>query len=312
MEDVILDVDTGVDDALALLLAVKSPALNLIGVTCVAGNVGIHDVVQNTLKVLETAGAFHTPVAKGIGHPLIEPFYKAERIHGQDGLGGVKMPEPIGMVVPEHAVQFLRERLVSSSRPITLVSLAPLTNIAILFMQYPEVKSKIKRLAIMGGAFSTGNVSPVAEFNVRQDPESADIVFRSGVPIVMYGLDVFTKVRVSRAEAETFLQSDSPATKLAGNLLLSLIRNNGLEDASIGDSGCVTAIIDPAVLSTETYPVQVELNGMYTRGQTVVDRRPYHVRCNNPQNIAYSTLVSVGIDVNSERCRRIFMQAVSS
>jgi pyrimidine-specific ribonucleoside hydrolase len=313
MIDVILDVDTGLDDALALLLAARSPKLNLLGVTCVMGNVELDKVVRNTLKVLDVAGASNVPVAKGMGQPLIEVQYNAKGVHADDGLGHINLPEPSRGPAPEHAVEFLRRTLLEAQKPITLVPLAPPTNIAALLLQYPEVKPKIAQIVLMGGAIGMGNASAVAEFNVRQDPEAADIVFCSGLPTVMYGLEVFRQVTFNRAEAQTFVDSGKAAAKLAGQILHFMLDNFGREQATIGDAGCVASVIEPAGLTTHKYPVRVELHGKWSRGQTVVDRRPQVTqRLESEWQPPMGTEISVAVEVDFQRYRQIFSEAVLS
>ena len=255
MIDVILDVDTGVDDALALLLAARSPALNLLGVTCVMGNVEIDKVVRNTLRVLAVAGATDVPVARGMGQPMLEVQNNAKGVHGDDGLGNIDIPEATRTPEAEHAVEFLRRTLMTAANPITLVPLASLTNIATLLLQHPEIKPHIKEIVLMGGAIGMGNASAVGEFNIRQDPEAADIVFRSELPIVMYGLEVFRQVTFTRSEAVAFAESDKPSAQLAGRILQFMMDNFNREIASIGDGGAVASVIDPEGLTTEEYPV---------------------------------------------------------
>lgn len=311
--DVILDVDTGVDDAMALLLAARSPALNLLGVTCVMGNVEIDKVVTNTLKVLDVAGATDVPVARGMSQPLLEVQNNAKGAHADDGLGGVDLPEPSRQPVPEHAVEFLRRTLTEAKNPVTLVPLAPLTNIASVLVQHPEVKNNIKQIVLMGGAIGMGNAAATAEFNIRQDPEAADIVFTCGLPIVMYGLEVFRQVTFSRSEAEAFVQSGRPSAQLAGRLLLFFMDNFHRERGGIGDAGCVASVIDPAGLTTEEYPVRVELAGRWTRGQTVVDQRPWiTVQRESEWQPPMGTKISVAIDIDQKRYRQIFQEAILS
>jgi len=311
--DVILDVDTGVDDAMALLLAARSPALNLLGVTCVMGNVEVDKVVPNTLKVLEAAGATDVPVARGMDRPMLEVQRNAGGVHGGSGIGNVELPEPTRKPEPEHAVEFLRKTLTAAQNPITLVPLAPLTNIATLLVQYPEVKNNISQIVLMGGAIGMGNASATGEFNIRQDPEAADIVFTSGLPIVMYGLEVFRQVTFSRSEAESFVQSGRPSAQLAGKLLLFFMDNFKRERGGIGDAGCVASVIDPDGLTTEEYPVRVELTGTWTRGQTVVDQRPWMtVQRESEWQPSMGTKISVAVDVDQERYRQIFQEAILS
>ena len=155
--------------------------------------------------------------------------------------------------------------------------------------------------------------SATGEFNIRQDPEAADIVFTCGLPIVMYGLEVFREVTFSRSEAEAFAKSDRPSAQLAGQLLLFFMDNFKRERAGIGDAGCVASVIDPAGLTTEEYPVRVELNGTWTRGQTVVDQRPWMtVQRESEWQPPMETKISVAVDVDRERYRQIFQEAILS
>ena len=272
--NIFLDVDTGVDDALALLLAARSPQLNVKGVTCVAGNVPIEKVVRNTLDVLEVAGASHVPVARGMEFPLVEKMFNAAEIHGKNGLGGIEIAQSASEPLSVHAVEFLRRELTDVSEPITIVALGPLTNIATLIRAYPEVVSKIDEIVVMGGAIGPGNVTPTAEFNIRQDPEAADIVFGSGIPILLYIWDVFVKVAFVRSEIESFSNSSNNSVALAGNLLMSMLERFGRPKTSIGDAGAVACILNANAITAKQLPVAVELSGKYTRGQTVVDQRP--------------------------------------
>ncbi|MBV7327207.1 nucleoside hydrolase [Chloroflexi bacterium TSY] len=309
--DVLLDVDTGVDDALALLLAARSPALNVLGVTCVMGNVELDKVVPNTLKVLQVAGRTDIPVARGMDQPLIEVQNNAKGVHGDDGLGNIGLPEATRAPEAEHAVEFMRRTLMEASEPIALIPLAPLTNIATLLIQHPEVKSKIGQIVFMGGAIGMGNASPTGEFNVRQDPEAAEIVIRSGLPTVMYGLEVFRQVTFARAEAEEFTRANEPAAQFAGKILHFMMENFGREYASIGDGGCVASVIDPDGLTTETYPVRVELQGQWTRGQTVVDQRPARTtQLESAWQPPMDTQIAVATDVDRERYRDLFVEAI--
>jgi len=269
-----LDVDTGVDDALALLLAAQSPDLDIRGVTCVSGNVPVDLVVRNTLDVLEVGGASHVPVARGMDVPLLETMVNAAEIHGKNGLGGIEIAQSASEPLSVHAVEFLRRELTDVSEPITIVALGPLTNIATLIRAYPEVMSKIDEIVVMGGAIGPGNVTPTAEFNIRQDPEAADIVFGSGIPILLYIWDVFIKVAFVRSEIESFSNSSNNSVALAGNLLMSMLDRFGRPKTSIGDAGAVACILNPNAITAKQLPVAVELSGKYTRGQTVVDQRP--------------------------------------
>lgn len=208
---VLLDVDTGVDDAHALLLALRSPALKVVGITTVAGNIDVEQVTANTLKVLDIARAPDIPVARGMSQPLVEPTHYVPQIHGSDGLGNLNPPPSKRQTVSQHAVDFLIQTLLAAPEPITLIPLAPLTNIGAALRLEPRIGLKIAQIVLMGGsAFAGGNASPWAEANIYYDPEAAHIVFTSGLPIVMYGWDVFVQVGFSRQEAQDFLASANP------------------------------------------------------------------------------------------------------
>ncbi|MCK4317067.1 MAG: nucleoside hydrolase, partial [Anaerolineae bacterium] len=210
-KQVLLDVDTGVDDAYALLLALRSPDLEVIGITTVAGNVDVDQVTANTLKVLDMVGAPEIPVAKGMSHPLVEPTRYVPEIHGQNGLGNLNPPPSSRSLADVHAVEFLIETLMVTDEPITLIPLAPLTNIGVALRMEPRIKEKIEQVVLMGGsAFAGGNAAQWAEANIFYDPEAAHILFASGLPIVMYGWDVYVQVGFTRREAQAFLDSPNP------------------------------------------------------------------------------------------------------
>jgi pyrimidine-specific ribonucleoside hydrolase len=317
-EPVYLDVDTGVDDALAIMLAVLHPALDVRGITTVVGNVDLAQVTRNTLQVLELLGADDIPVVSGAWRPLVAPPRSAAIVHGENGLGNVQFPQPARQPAGDDAVAFLRDELLAAPEPVTLIGLAPLTNLALLFQIAPEVKSKIRRLALMGGAVEVGNATAVAEFNIYHDPEAADIVFSAGVPILMYGLDVFRRVCFNHEEVDRHFASSqdlasSPyptsAAALAGHLFHFLINNFGRPAVSIGDAGCVGSVIDPSGLTIETFPVYVETGGRYCRGMTVVDRRPKDmVERNAPgENDPYSEVI---LDIDEAFYRAMFRDTV--
>ncbi len=306
---VVLDVDTGVDDALAILLAVRSPALDVRAITCVAGNTQVDNVVTNTLKVLDAAGAGDIPVARGADRPLLEPARDARHVHGDDGMADLGLPGSARRPVAEHAVELLRRTIVAG--PVTLVTLAPLTNIALLLRTYPEVTANLTRIVVMGGAAVTGNATASAEFNVRHDPEAASIVFSAGVPITMYGLDVFYTPTIDLATSRALAVAAEPAAQLAGRLLehqIGRYRGGG----SLGDAGAVASVIDPDGLRTERRPVRVELGGAFTRGQTVVDQRDWAGDLDNDPYVAADPRpapVDVAFDVDAARYRELFLRA---
>ncbi|HSU36115.1 MAG TPA: nucleoside hydrolase [Propionibacteriaceae bacterium] len=274
---IVLDVDTGTDDALAILYAVSHPDLNVLGISCVAGNSGLDQVVINTHKVLDAVGAPDIPVAAGARQPLIERARPEGAFHGVDGLGGIALPDSARQPRSESAVDMLREVIMGSADPVTLVALAPQTNIAMLLTLYPEVIERLTRIVFMGGSASIGNMTAVAEFNVWQDPEAATCVIESPAPTAMYGLDVFTRLAVDRATADRFCASTQPAINLAGELLY---RRGARSDRPgrdyvglIGDAGALVYLTNPELFQAREFPVRVNLSGI-GRGQTIVDRRP--------------------------------------
>ena len=270
---VILDVDTGVDDALAILFAVRHPGLDVLGISCVAGNAPLAQVVDNTLRILDAAGAPEIPVAAGAVRPLLEPARAARHVHGADGLGGAlpptsRRPEAIG------AVDLMRRLILEHETPITLVALAPQTNLALLLRTYPEVATDLGRIVFMGGSASVGNATAVAEFNVWHDPEAAAIVLDANLPTYMYGLDVFNRVAVAHDMAEALEHGDDPLGRVVGALLGHRVALSEDERAEytglIGDAGAVCSIVDPLALRTEVRPVRIELRAT-GRGQTLVE-----------------------------------------
>jgi len=274
---IVLDVDTGTDDALALLYAVGSAALDLRGVSCVAGNAGLEQVVDNTLKVLDVAGARDVPVAAGATKPLIERMRPEGQFHGEDGLAGVQLPPTTRTQADESAVELLHDQILASDEPVTLVSLAPMTNVAMLLTLHPEVAARLERLVFMGGSASQGNVTAVAEFNVWQDPEAATCVVESGLPVTMYGLDVFNRLLIPQPVADRWTQDPRPVVRAAGELLHRRgTRAAGFEQdyvGVLGDAGALVLLTHPELFTTVPLPVRVNLQGI-GRGQTIVDRRP--------------------------------------
>jgi pyrimidine-specific ribonucleoside hydrolase len=313
-QPVILDVDTGVDDALAILLALRHPALDVRAITCTGGNAPLAQVVDNTLRVLDAAAAGDVPVAAGAHRPLLETPQHAASIHGADGLADLGLPPSRRMPQPVHAVELLRRTLLDSVEPVTIISLAPLTNIALLLRSHPEVVSRIARVVMMGGSVGTGNATASAEFNVWHDPEAAAIVLGEGLDVLMYGLEPFYRVSVTHDDVRTLVASDDPAPRLAGALLTHLIGIDATEErvaddrVAIGDAGAVCAAIDAGPLVTRVASVEVALAPGPTRGQTVVDLRTMVGADLSPSSVAPPA--TVVLDVDPEPYRRLFLGAL--
>ncbi len=304
---VVLDVDTGGDDALALLLAMASPALEVRGITCVAGNCGLEQVVTNTLTLMDAIDAPAVPVAVGMERPIVDAGLPPPALHGSDGMGDLGLPSPKRRVLDVHAVEFLRELLTESGEPLTLICLAPLTNIAMLLRIYPHVGEKIARLYLMGGTYAApGNATAAAEFNVRCDPEAAAIVLGSGLPVTLYPLDPFMQVRLTREEAEKMTRAAGAGARLAGGIALHYCRYFAADFSLIGDAGTVAAVIDPEGAETVRCPVRVELKGDATRGATVFDRRLW----SPPEGEEEWSEIDVITNVDTARYRRLFASAL--
>ncbi|HKA69571.1 MAG TPA: nucleoside hydrolase [Actinomycetes bacterium] len=255
--DVILDVDTGVDDGLALLFAIRHPALRVLAVTCVTGNVGVDQVLINTLKVLDAAGApADLPVAAGATRPLIAAADLTRSAHGLDGLADLGLRSSSRRPVSMHAVELLHQLLQPAIAPITLVCLAPLTNLALLLRLYPSVAASIGRVICVGGSLYR---TDSADFNLRSDPEAATIVLGFGLPVTMYGSDVFYDVTIDRTDAARLVTSPDGAAGLAGLLAAHQIARFGTGYAPIGDAGAVISLVAPEGLGTTRDSGHVEI-----------------------------------------------------
>ncbi len=310
---VILDVDTGVDDALAILFAVRHPGLDVLGISCVAGNAPLAQVVDNTLRVLDAAGAPEIPVAAGAARPLLEPARAARHVHGADGLGGLALPMTSRRPEPVGAVELMRGLILEHETPVTLVALAPQTNLALLLRTYPEVAANLERIVFMGGSASVGNATAVAEFNVWHDPEAAAIVLDANVPTYMYGLDVFNRVAVAHDVAVALEHGIDPLGRVVGALLGHRVALSEDEHAEytglIGDAGAVCSIVDPLALRTEVRPVRVELAG-YGRGQTLVDLRTFAGEDMVHGLAGEWTKVEVALEVDAGRIAGLFLDTL--
>ncbi len=306
----ILDVDTGVDDAFAVLFAALHPDINLLGITCVDGNTNVDQVVANTLKVLDAAGAGDIPVARGAVRPLLGVSQYAEYVHGADGMGDLGIAPSTRKVDPRSAVELLRDLIEGSKDPVTLVPVAPLTNIALFLRAFPESAKKIHRIVLMGGSASAGNATAAAEFNVWHDPEAAAIVFQSGVPITMYGLDVFMRPGITSEEAIVLKNSTAPAAQFAGSLIEAFIERLHISPITLGDFGAVAAAIHPELFTTEMFDVVVDTSSGPARGQTICDRRDAFLKDLEPLGLEDSAKVRVVMDLDVEGVRQLWLKTI--
>ncbi|MFD2706327.1 nucleoside hydrolase [Salibacterium lacus] len=271
---IIMDCDPGHDDAIAIFLAAGSPEVDIQAITTVSGNARIEHTTKNALIVAEMAGLRNVPVAEGAGEPLVRTAVTAPHIHGETGLEGPELPEPEKIVEGQHGVDLTAELLLHAEEPITLVPTGPLTNIAWLLKRYPGVKKNIKDIVLMGGG-SYGNWTPAAEFNIYADPEAARIVFESGLPVTMAGLDLTHQALAGDEEKEFLRGAGTKAAAFTAELLdyfagtyRSLF---GFFAAPLHDACAAAFSINENVFSTEHLPVNVETSGTYTMGMTVID-----------------------------------------
>ncbi len=272
---VILDVDPGHDDAVAMMLACGHPDLDLLAVTTVAGNVTIEKTTRNTLRVLSLVGYTDVPVGVGAPEPLERPLHTAEDIHGKSGLDG---PEeiPHADFEPDEsgAVALMAATLRLSSEPVTLIPVGPLTNIAAFLREHPDLKDRVARISLMGGSIGLGNTTPAAEFNIYVDPEAASEVFESGLPITMAGLDATHKAGAGPRERERLRATGRVGGVVAG--FLDYFAANyesvyGFDAPPLHDPVAVAAVIDPGLLKTRPMRVDIECESDLTRGETVCD-----------------------------------------
>jgi inosine-uridine nucleoside N-ribohydrolase len=272
---VILDCDPGHDDAIALLLALASPEVELVAVTTVAGNSTLERTTANALRVLDLAGRADIPVAAGADVPLVRPRVIADHVHGASGLDGPALPPPSREPSPLHAVELLAETLRAAPRPLTLVPTGPLTNIALLLAQHPDAAARIERVVLMGGAVGEGNVTPAAEFNIWFDPEAAARVFASGLDVTMVGLDVTHKALLTPERGER-LRVAGTVGRFVAELLDFFSRYHretyGWSGAPIHDAVAMAHVLRPDLLTTLHRNVEIDCASELCRGRTVVDR----------------------------------------
>src|SRR5438874_1570786 len=270
---VIIDTDPGVDDALALLLAMRSPELKIEAITPVAGNVPLDLTLPNALRMVEIAGRTDIPVAVGARTPLLRRLVTAAYAHGGNGLGGAVFPEPKIKPIAEPAAKFISQIVRKYPREITLITIGPLTNIATVLNMDAELAAMVKGLVMMGGSLSGGNITPAAEFNVYVDPEAARIVFQSRIPLTMVGLYVTRKTSLTDEHVRILEASQNPVSQAAAKIARNAISHNREQRFLVGpnmhDSLAVAGFLDPSLLKLQDYYVDVEATGELTAGETL-------------------------------------------
>ena len=270
---VVIDTDPGVDDALALLLAMRSPELKIEAITAVAGNVPLELTLPNALRMVEIAGRTEIPVAAGARAPLVRRLVTAAYAHGENGLGGAVFPEPRFKAVAEPASVLIRSIVRKYPGEVTLLTIGPLTNVATALNSDPELAGMVRSLVMMGGSLSGGNITPAAEFNVYVDPEAARIVFQSGIPVTMVGLDVTRKTSLTGEYVRVLEAGQNAVSQAAGKIARNAIQHNREQGFLVGpnmhDSLAVAAFLDPSILKWKEYYVDVETSGELTAGETL-------------------------------------------
>ncbi|MGD0240740.1 MAG: nucleoside hydrolase [Streptosporangiaceae bacterium] len=268
---IILDCDPGIDDALAIAFAHGHPGIDLVGITTVAGNVGLPKTTANALAVCEFVGAAGIPVTPGCPGPLLRPALDARRVHGDSGLGGAVLPPAAASPADGHAIDYLIETIRAAPGEITLVATGPLTNIALAVQREPRLADWVRQFVIMGGSASRGNVTPAAEYNIWADPEAAAAVFRAGWTVIMLGLDVTLRTGASQQVLQRMGELGPLGTRL---LLPALEQYRSVRESSgppVHDVCAVAWVAEPHLFGLAPARVQVELAGQFTAGMTVAD-----------------------------------------
>jgi purine nucleosidase len=304
--DVLIDTDPGIDDALALILALRSPELEVRGITTVHGNVPVDRATRNAFRILDLVGRRDIPVAQGATVPLLRELRTAEVVHGSDGLADLVTTE---VDVAPHAVagpEFLVRTLEEADRPLTIITLGPMTNVAIALAFAPQIVERIERVVAMGGAVrSEGNATPAAEFNILVDPEAAAIVLRSGAPVTLVPLDATMKAVFPAAWSEQLVRSDDPVERLAGGLgnhVTGVYRQYyGIDGFALHDPLAVAVAADPSLVEGRDLWVTVDTGEGLTAGKTFADF--WHI----PEPWGEPN-ARVALDVDAERFLRLFCE----
>ncbi|MFN8383877.1 MAG: nucleoside hydrolase [Anaerolineales bacterium] len=306
---IIIDTDPGVDDALAFLLALASPEIQLEALTTVQGNVTVEKATINALSVLELAKANHIPVVQGCSHPLIKtPHNSGEAVHGASGIGKAILPEPKSKPVEGFAVDYLIERVLAEPNELRIFPIGPLTNIAFAIRKEPRFAKAVKELVIMGGAIrSGGNITPLAEFNINEDPHAAHVVFHSGIPITLIPLDVTYKCLFTTDDVERLNKIDSPIARFVRDATATYmefyLKYEGFKGCALHDPLTLATIIAPEIFSFENHYVDVDISGGISTGKTFAD---FMKVAKQPANI------KVALDVRGRDFVELFIERMEA
>lgn len=309
--NIILDTDPGIDDALALFLALASPEVHLEAITTVSGNVSVEHTTRNALALLELAGRTDIPVARGCERPLVTALARADDVHGGNGLGGVILPEPQIKPLARHAVDVIIEKVLAAPGEITLVAVGPLTNLALAVRQEPRLVQAVREVVIMGGALRVpGNITPTSEFNIFADPHAAHAVFHAGWPIRLVTLDVTNRTLFERADVAQLATNGHPVTTLILQMVDYYCSIFGgarcLTALQMHDPLCLAAAFRPDLLTWEKAYVDVELGSSLTLGETV----GFFSRPGEP--FAYTPNILASVDVNIPAFLQLYVDRIGS
>lgn len=311
MRRIILDCDPGHDDALAMMLAAGDPRVELVAVTTCAGNQTVEKVTRNALSVCAVAG-IDVPVAAGAAGPLVRPQLVAPDIHGDSGLDGPVLPAPRRAVEPKHAVDVIIDEVMAAEPgTITLVPTGPLTNIALAMAKEPRIVERVERVVLMGGAYTRGNRTPAAEFNIIADPEAAQAVFAADWPVTMVGLDLTHQALATPEVVERIRAIGSPLSdfvvEVLGFFAATYLEHQGFTSPPVHDLCCVAWVADPDVFTTRSAFVAVELTGTWTTGMTVTDFTDLLGQAHNTDvavELDHARLWDMTVDAIAELSRR--------
>jgi pyrimidine-specific ribonucleoside hydrolase len=303
---VLIDCDPGHDDAIAMLLALASPEIDLLGITTVAGNATLDRTTHNTLALLTLIGRTDVPVAAGADRPLRRALQVAAHVHGTSGLAGADLPEPESSPRPEDALGFLAGTLAASATPVTLIPTGPLTNLARLLQAHPELHERISSICLMGGSMGEGNITPQAEFNIWVDPEAAEVVFASGLPLTMIGLDVTHQALLRSTEAAALADLGNRTGRIMADLLGFFARFHreryGWDGSPIHDAVAVAHVLGAGLVEVRSLRVEVDTSDGDSRGRTVVAEGD----ATEPAN------AEVGVAIDRAGFVRLLSEAVAS
>ena len=306
---ILIDTDPGIDDALAILLALASPELSLEGLSVVHGNCSLEQAVRNGLSILELAGATHIPLARGCELPLVQPSLLAPETHGNTGLGYAKLPEPRIQPIGQHGSDFLIEKVLSNPGEITLVAIGPLTNVALAIRKEPKFAKALKEIIIMGGAIRhEGNTTALAEFNTYVDPHAAHIVFHAGIPATLVPLDVTYQCALMASDVERLLKIKSPITKFIKEATDFYMKYHdawqGIQGCIINDPLALALTFAPKLCDYQNLPVDVDISGGVSMGKTFADFYNYQKKPAN-MRVALGVRPRDFIELFLERMERL-------